>query len=71
MATEDLPEDDICDCGLQVVTFLCFKMIINCASQAALAGPLAASILNLQDEDILMPADVSLYIYHINNMAEC
>ena len=41
----------------------CFENIINCESQAALAGPLAASSLNLQDEDILMTADVSWYIY--------
>ena len=50
--------------------FLCFKMIINCASQAALAGPLAASSLKLQDEDILMTADVNTH-HNINNMVEC
>ena len=51
---------------LQSETFLCiqaalaFYMIFF--NQAALAGPLAASKLNLQDEDILLTADVSWYI---------
>jgi len=54
VATEDLPDDDVCDCGLQ----------------AALAGPLAASSLNLQDEDILMTADATAFLSkpHILNV---
>jgi len=46
VATESLPDDDICDCGLE----------------AALAGPLAASSLNLQDEDILLIADATAFL---------
>jgi len=54
VATESLPDDDICDCGLE----------------AALAGPLAASRLNLQDEDILLTADATAFLSkpHILNV---